>query len=146
MPAENRIVVDEEPCLVPLPEALHHQREYLAVLTDPERGELHAADVAGTHLLQEMAQEHPAPHRTVGRGYVSRGRTSSGSRRPRPFFSDATQDEEFQVAYIGLLYLTLGFICLRPQAPTSGQDARGSKSTPLSSGDLYREFKDERLD
>jgi hypothetical protein len=66
MPVENRIVVDEEPYLVPLLETLHRQREYLTVLTDSERGELHAANVAGTHLLQKLALESSAPHRTVG--------------------------------------------------------------------------------
>ncbi|HEY8504636.1 MAG TPA: host attachment protein, partial [Gemmataceae bacterium] len=66
MPVEDRIVVDEDPYVVPLLETLHRMREYLVVLTDSERGELHAANPAGTRLLLRMAQEPPPPHRTTG--------------------------------------------------------------------------------
>jgi peptide subunit release factor 1 (eRF1) len=62
----NRLVVDEEPYLVPLLELLHRQRRYLIVHTDTHRGRLYTATPGATHLIEEIEEPVPKRHRSAG--------------------------------------------------------------------------------
>jgi peptide subunit release factor 1 (eRF1) len=62
----NRLVVDEEPYLVPLLELLHRQRRYLVVHTDTHRGRLYTAIPGAAHLLAEIEEPVPKRHRAAG--------------------------------------------------------------------------------
>ena len=52
-PYENRLVVDEEPYVVPLVEAEFRQRGYLVVLSDTHRARWYAAGPGGSRLIDE---------------------------------------------------------------------------------------------
>lgn len=62
----NRLVVDEEPYLVPLLELLHRQRRYLVVHTDTHRGRLYTAVPGATHLIEEIDEPVPKRQRASG--------------------------------------------------------------------------------
>jgi hypothetical protein len=62
----NRLVIDEEPYLLPLLELLHRQRRYLVVHTDTHRGRLYTAVPGATHLIEEIEDPVPKRHRAAG--------------------------------------------------------------------------------
>jgi hypothetical protein len=62
----NRLVVNEEPYLVPLLELLHRQRRYLVVHTDTHRGRLYTAVPGEVHLIEEINEPVPKRHRASG--------------------------------------------------------------------------------
>ena len=62
----NRLVVDEEPYLVPLLEALHRQRRYLVVHTDTHHGRLYTAVPGAAHLIEEIDEPVPRRQRASG--------------------------------------------------------------------------------
>jgi peptide subunit release factor 1 (eRF1) len=62
----NRVVVDEEPYLVPLLELLHRQRRYLVVHTDSHRGRLYTATPGAVHMIEEIDEPVPKRHRAAG--------------------------------------------------------------------------------
>ena len=62
----NRLVVDEEPYLVPLLELLHRQRRYLVVHTDTHRGRLYTAVPGAVHLIEEIDEPVPKRQRSAG--------------------------------------------------------------------------------
>jgi peptide subunit release factor 1 (eRF1) len=64
--APNRLVIDEEPYLVPLLELLHRQRRYLVVHTDTHRGRLYTAVPGAVHLIEEIDEAVPKRHRSSG--------------------------------------------------------------------------------
>lgn len=66
LPVKDRLVLDEEPYLVPLLEAMHRQRRYLLVLTDSHRGQLYEAAWGHTHLLRQIEEEIPRRQRSAG--------------------------------------------------------------------------------
>jgi protein required for attachment to host cells len=65
-PVPHRLVVNEEPYLVPLLELLHRQRRYLVVHTNTHRGRLYTAVPGAAHLLEEISEEVPKSHRAAG--------------------------------------------------------------------------------
>jgi peptide subunit release factor 1 (eRF1) len=66
VPLKNRLVLDEEPYLVPLLEAMHRQRRYLVVVTDSHRGRLYEAAWGHTHVLREIEEDVPRRQRSAG--------------------------------------------------------------------------------
>jgi peptide subunit release factor 1 (eRF1) len=62
----NRLVVNEEPYLVPLLELLHRQRRYLVVHTDTHRGRLYTAVPGAVHLIEALDEAVPRKHRSSG--------------------------------------------------------------------------------
>jgi peptide subunit release factor 1 (eRF1) len=62
----SRLVVDEEPYLVPLLELLHRQRRYLVVHTDTHRGRLYTAIPGAVHMIEEIEEPVPKRHRAAG--------------------------------------------------------------------------------
>jgi hypothetical protein len=62
----NRLVVDEEPYLMPLLELLHRQRRYLVVHTDTHRGRLYTAVPDAVHLIEEIDEPVPKRQRAAG--------------------------------------------------------------------------------
>ena len=66
VPVKDRLVVDEEPYLVPLLEALHRQRRYLLAVTDSHHGRILSAAWGQTRLLKEI--EHDVPRRQKSAG------------------------------------------------------------------------------
>jgi peptide subunit release factor 1 (eRF1) len=62
----NRLVVDEEPYLVPLLELLHRQRRYLVVHTDTHRGRVYTAVPGEAHLIEEIEEPVPKRQRAAG--------------------------------------------------------------------------------
>ena len=62
----NRLVIDEEPYLVPLLELLHRQRRYLVVHTDTHRGRLYTAVPGAAHMIEEMEEPVPKRQRAAG--------------------------------------------------------------------------------
>jgi len=62
----NRLVIDEEPYLVPLLELLHRQRRYLVVHTDTHRGRLYTAVPGALHLIEEIDEPVPKRQRAAG--------------------------------------------------------------------------------
>jgi hypothetical protein len=65
-PVANRLVVDEEPYLVPLLERLHRQRRYLVVHTDTHRGRLYTATGGPIQLIKEISENVPKRQRSAG--------------------------------------------------------------------------------
>lgn len=65
-PYEGRLVVDEEPYLVPLLVADYRCRAYLVVLTDTHRGRLYASSPGEAHLLDELDEAVPRKNRSSG--------------------------------------------------------------------------------
>lgn len=65
-PCTNRLVVDEEPFLVPfLLDELRRPR-YLVVLTDTHRGQIFEARPGSTRLLAELEEDVPSKNRSAG--------------------------------------------------------------------------------
>lgn len=62
----NRLVIDEEPYLVPLLELLHRQRRYLVVHTDTHRGRLYTAVPGEAHKIEEIEEPVPKRQRSAG--------------------------------------------------------------------------------
>jgi peptide subunit release factor 1 (eRF1) len=62
----NRLVIDEEPYLVPLLELLHRQRRYLVVHTDTHRGRLYTAVPGAVRMIEEIEEPVPKRHRAAG--------------------------------------------------------------------------------
>ncbi len=63
---KDRLVLDEEPYLVPLLEAMHRQRRYLLVVTDSHRGQLYEAAWGHTQLSGELEADVPRRQRSAG--------------------------------------------------------------------------------
>lgn len=66
VPVANRLVVDEEPYLVPLLEQLNRQRRYLVVHTDTHRSRLYTAVPGAVHLIEELNEDVPKRQRASG--------------------------------------------------------------------------------
>jgi peptide subunit release factor 1 (eRF1) len=66
VPVKDRLVLAEQPYLVPLLEAIHRQRRYLVVLTDSQHGRLYEASWGHTHLLREIDEPAPRRQRSAG--------------------------------------------------------------------------------
>lgn len=66
VPLPNRLVVDQEPYLVPLLELLNRQRRYLVVHTNNHRGRLYTAIPGSTDLLREVDEDVPKRQRGIG--------------------------------------------------------------------------------
>jgi hypothetical protein len=66
VPYEGRIVVDEEPYVVPLLEAESRERGYLVVLVDTHRGRWYAAGPTGSRALGEIAEAVPRKQHSAG--------------------------------------------------------------------------------
>jgi hypothetical protein len=66
VPVRDALVLDEQPYLVPLLEAIHRQRRYLVVLTDSHRGRLYAAEWGRADLLNEIVEDVPRRQRSAG--------------------------------------------------------------------------------
>lgn len=62
----NRLVVNEEPYLVPLLELLHRQRRYLVVHTDTHHGRLYTSVPGAVHLIEEIDEPVPKRQRAAG--------------------------------------------------------------------------------
>ena len=62
----HRLVVNEEPYLVPLLELLHRQRRYLVVHTDTHHGRLYTAVPGAVHLIEEIDEPVPKRQRAAG--------------------------------------------------------------------------------
>jgi rubrerythrin len=71
-PYENRLVVDEDPYVVPLLEADFRQRAYLVVLTDTHRANWYAAGPGGVRAIGAIDETVPA--RDHAQSYVQRYR------------------------------------------------------------------------
>lgn len=66
MPFVDRLVVDEEPYIVPLLELLHRQRRFLVVHTDTHHGRVYSTGRGSTRLLMEIAESVPRKHGASG--------------------------------------------------------------------------------
>jgi peptide subunit release factor 1 (eRF1) len=66
VPVKDRLVLDEEPYLVPLLETMHRQRLYLVVLTDSHRSRLYEAAWGHARLSHEMEENVPRRQRGAG--------------------------------------------------------------------------------
>ena len=66
VPMPDRLVVDEEPYLVPLLELLNRQRRYLVVHTDTHRGRLYTAVPGAVRLIEEISENVPKRQRAAG--------------------------------------------------------------------------------
>jgi len=62
----NRLVIDEDPYLVPLLELLHRQRRYLVVHTDTHRGRLYTAVPGAEHMIEDIEEPVPKRQRAAG--------------------------------------------------------------------------------
>jgi len=65
-PYENRLVVAEEPHVVPLLDAYFRQRGYLVVLTDTHRARWYAAGPGGSRPLGELDESVPKKQHSAG--------------------------------------------------------------------------------
>jgi peptide subunit release factor 1 (eRF1) len=65
-PVPNRLVVNEEPYLVPLLELLHRQHRYLVVHADTRRGRLYTAVPGTVQLIEELVEPVPKRQRAAG--------------------------------------------------------------------------------
>ena len=66
VPVPHRLVVDEEPYLVPLLELVNRQRRYLVVHTDTHRSRLYTAVPGAVHLIEEISENVPKRQRASG--------------------------------------------------------------------------------
>jgi peptide subunit release factor 1 (eRF1) len=66
VPLPNRLVVDEEPYLLPLLEMLNRQRRYLVVHTDMHRGCLYTAVAGRVQLIEAINENVPKRQRSSG--------------------------------------------------------------------------------
>jgi hypothetical protein len=83
VPVKDRLVLDEQPYLVPLLEATHRQRRYLLVLTDSHRGRLYEAAWGHTHLLREIEEDVPRRQRSAGERWGKQPATIARHREDR---------------------------------------------------------------
>jgi peptide subunit release factor 1 (eRF1) len=81
VPVDDRLVLDEQPYLVPLLQALHRQRRYLVVLTDSHRGRLYAAGWGHARLLESVAGDVPRRVRSSGERWGKQQATIERHRR-----------------------------------------------------------------
>ena len=65
-PFQNRLVVDEEPYVVPLLEADFRRRGYLVILADTHRARWYAAGPGGSHLLGNIDESVPKKQHSSG--------------------------------------------------------------------------------
>ena len=84
-PYENRLVVAEEPYVVPLFEADFRQRAYLAVLADTHRARLYAAGPGGSRVLDEMHEAVLEKQHAAGQRWGKPQATPERHRRDRAF-------------------------------------------------------------
>jgi peptide subunit release factor 1 (eRF1) len=80
-PYENRLVVDEEPYVVPLLEAGFRQRGYLVVLTDTHRARWYAAGPGGSRPLGEIDESVPKKQHSAGERWGKQQATIERHRR-----------------------------------------------------------------
>lgn len=80
-PVPNRLVVNEEPYLVPLLELLHRQRRFLVIHTDTHHGRLYAAVPGAVRLIKEISEEVPKRHRAAGELWGKQQATIARHRR-----------------------------------------------------------------
>lgn len=66
VPVSTHLVVDEQPYLVPLLEAMHRQRRYLVVLTDTHRAQIFAVGWGRAERLAALDEAVPKRHRAAG--------------------------------------------------------------------------------
>jgi hypothetical protein len=73
VPVETEVVYDRSPYLVPLLEAAHRRREYLAIQTDTHQGRIFAATPGEARVLAELDAPVPRKMRSSGDrwGYVA---------------------------------------------------------------------------
>jgi peptide subunit release factor 1 (eRF1) len=81
VPVKDRLVLDEEPYLVPLLEAMHRQRRYLCVITDSHHGRLYEAGWGHTHLLGELDEDVPRRQKSAGETWGKQQATIERHRR-----------------------------------------------------------------
>jgi hypothetical protein len=79
----NRLVVDEEPYLVPLLELLHRQRRYLVVHSDTHRGRLYTAVPGELRIIEEMDRPVPRRQRAAGERWGKQQATIARHREDR---------------------------------------------------------------
>jgi peptide subunit release factor 1 (eRF1) len=83
VPIKDRLVLDEEPYLVPLLEVMHRQRRYLLVLTDSHRGEVYEAAWGHTRLLKQLEEAVPRRQRSAGERWGKQQATIARHREDR---------------------------------------------------------------
>lgn len=83
VPIKDRLVLDEQPYLAPLLQALHRQRRYLVVLTDSHRGRLFAAGWGHAQLVDEMSEAVPRHQRSAGETWGKQQATIARHREDR---------------------------------------------------------------
>ena len=87
VPFENRLVVDDEPYVVPLVEAYLREQGYLVILADTHRAALYGAGPGGSRLLaRSMSSSRRSSTRRASAGGNSR-RPSSGIARTTSYIS-----------------------------------------------------------
>ena len=75
VPVKDCLVLDEQPYLVPLLQALHRQRRYLVVLTDSHRARVFAAGWGHAQLIHEINEAVPRHQRSAGETWGKRQAT-----------------------------------------------------------------------
>ncbi len=65
-PFEDRLVVDEEPYLVPFLVDHFRRPRYLVILTDTHRGRIYAARPGSSRLLSEIEEDVPSKNKSAG--------------------------------------------------------------------------------
>jgi peptide subunit release factor 1 (eRF1) len=83
VPYPNRLVVAEEPYLVPLLVAASQRRTYLAIVTDTHRGRLYAASSGVLHLLAELDEDVPRKQHSAGERWGKHQATIARHREDR---------------------------------------------------------------
>lgn len=81
VPVVNRLVVNEEPYVMPLLEVLNRQRRYLVVHTDTHRGRLYTAVPGATTLIEEIDEDVPKRQRSTGELWGTQQATIARHRR-----------------------------------------------------------------
>ena len=83
VPVRNFIVVDEEPYLVPLLEALHRERRFLTVLTDTHHARVYSVGLNAATPIVEISADIPKHHRAAGETWGKRQATIARHREDR---------------------------------------------------------------
>jgi hypothetical protein len=109
-PVANRLVVDEEPYLMPLLELLNRQRRYLVVHTDTHRGRLFTAVPGSVRLIAEIQEDVPKRHRAAGERWGKQQATIDRHRKDRilHYFKELAAEIERtwpEEAYDGIVLL-----------------------------------------
>ena len=110
VPFANRLVVDEEPYLVPLMMEPVLRPQYLVVLTDTHRGRIYAAGLGSSRLIDELEEDVPRKNKSAGERWGKQQATIARHREDRihHYFKDladrveAAWDEE---AHRGIILL-----------------------------------------